>query len=63
MDLNQLYFDHQILRMRADGSSLPGPRARHLRHAATIAARIGWVQRAAGAGAWPAWHRLAGGIA
>ena len=37
MDLNQLYFEHQVLLMRADRSDLPGERIGHERGAALIA--------------------------
>jgi len=47
MDLNELYSDHQVALMRADGTS------------SLIAGRIGGLQRALGAGAAPAWEALA----
>ena len=59
MDLNQLYFDHQILQMQADGTDLPGSRILHLRGAALVAGRIGCIQRAAGAGAAEGWSAIA----
>jgi hypothetical protein len=43
MDLNELYSDHQVAIMRADGTSSP----------------IAGLQRALGAGAAPAWEALA----
>lgn len=55
MDFNQLYFDHQVLLMRADGSTVPADAADHLRDAALIAARIGAMQRAKGADAEAYW--------
>src|SRR5688572_30360281 len=39
VDLNQLYFDHQILLIRADGAASPGTRRGHEREAAHVAAR------------------------
>jgi hypothetical protein len=59
MDLNQLYFDHQVLAMRAD--TAPTPRARQERRfdAALVAARIGCKQRAIGAPAARSWEALA----
>lgn len=60
MDFNQLYFDHQILLMRAAGSSVSADAADHLRHAALIAGRIGDMQRSKGADAEAYWSPPAG---
>ena len=59
MDLNQLYFDHQLAVMRA-GSTLSYElrRDRQL-DASLIAGRIGSMQRALGADAARAWETLA----
>ena len=59
VDLNQLYFDHQILLMRAAGSPVMADAALHLRDAARIAGQIGGVQRAKGASAEAYWNRPA----
>lgn len=56
MDLNQLYFEHQLLLMRATCG------AQHEKHevaASLIAGRIGCMQRALGAAAAPVWEGLA----
>lgn len=59
VDLNQLYFEHQVLLMQADRSDLPGEQNMHERGAALIAGRIGCIQRASGAGAAEAWSASA----
>ena len=59
MDLNQLYFDHQIAVMRA-GAASPGAPGRDRRlDASLIAGRIGCMQRALGAKAARGWETLA----
>jgi hypothetical protein len=59
MDLNKLYFDHQIAVMRADGAvSFAFGRDRRS-DASLIAGRIGCVQRALGAAAAEGWETLA----
>lgn len=58
MDLNQLYFDHQLLLMRA-ASSPAADAAAHLCQAARIAGQIGDLQRAKGADAQTYWARQA----
>jgi hypothetical protein len=40
MDLNKLYFDHQILLIRAQRAATPAVRHRHKAEAALIAGRI-----------------------
>ena len=59
MDLNQLYFDHQLSAMRA--ARLPTALLRReAKHAASaIAGQIEHIQRAMGALAAPGWKRLA----
>jgi len=59
VDLNQLYFDHQILLMKAYRA--PSPSGRHGFEAAAscVAGRIGSLQGALGAAAAPAWRALA----
>jgi len=59
VDLNKLYFDHQILLMRADGTEQAGERARHMHGAALVAGRIGCMQRAVGADAADGWSAFA----
>jgi hypothetical protein len=59
VDLNRLYFDHQILLMEAERASSSELRQRHCNGAALLAGRIGCMQRAMGADAAPAWSRAA----
>lgn len=59
MDLNQLYFDHQILLMKAARSPVSGDAALHLCKAAQIAGQIRGLQRARGADAEAYWNRPA----
>lgn len=59
MDLNQLYFDHQVLLMKAGNAASPGDRCDLRMGASHLAGRIGDIQRALGAGAAPAWEGLA----
>ena len=59
MDLNQLYFDHQVLLMRAARAPASADAVRDLRSAAQIAGRIGDLQRAKGAAAEGDWNRRA----
>lgn len=58
MDLNQLYFDHQILLMRAEGAPTPERYLARQREAALVASRIRNVQRSLGAAAAQAWTAL-----
>ena len=58
MDLNRLYYDHQISIIRAAKSG-PGGRACFEIIAARVAAQIGSRQRSLGASAAGAWERLA----
>ena len=55
MDLNQLYFDHQITLIRADGAATSAARRGHEAEAALIAGRIGQRQVRLGAAAACAW--------
>lgn len=55
MDLNQLYFDHQIQLIRADGAVSDEARAGHELAAARIAGCIGQRQARLGAAAACAW--------
>lgn len=48
MDLNELFFRHQIALIRADGAGAPIDRQRFSAQADGLAARIGRVQRALG---------------
>lgn len=59
MDLNQLYFDHQLSAVRA--TRLPTAVLRHeaKQVSSAIAAQIECIQRASGALAAPGWGRLA----
>jgi len=59
VDLNQLYFDHQIAVMRADGALSRQCRRDRRFDASLIAGRIGCMQRALRAGAAPVWEALA----
>ena len=59
MDLNRLYFDHQLSMIRAARSPTCDLRRDHVLHASHIAGRIGNAQRALGAAAAPAWEFLA----
>ncbi len=59
MDLNQLYFDHQILQMRADSTSRPLERVQNQRGASVLAGRIARRQHELGAAASAAWTALA----
>lgn len=58
MDLNQLYYDHQLSVIHA-GRSGPGGRASFEAVAARAAANISGYQRSLGAPAAGAWERLA----
>ena len=60
MDLNQLYYEYQVLRMRAERSRSPYMQRENEREAALIAATIGGLQHAAGAGAAHCWDKLSG---
>ena len=55
MDLNQLYFDHQIQLIRAHGAATVEGRRGHERAAAQLADRIGQRQVRLGAAAACAW--------
>jgi hypothetical protein len=59
MDLNQLYFDHQLLLMKADRAGTAHLRRRHEVAASTVAGRIGSLQTRLGASGAPAWDALA----
>jgi hypothetical protein len=59
VDLNRLYFDHQLSMIRAARSPTCDLRRGHTLHASQIAGRIGYAQRALGATAAPAWESLA----
>lgn len=56
MDLNQAYFDHQVLLMKARAARSLDERRGHEAAASCIASDIGRVQRALGAPAAPAWQ-------
>lgn len=56
MDLNRLYFDHQLSLMRASRSATCGGRRRHVSRALRIAGRIGFAQRSLGAAAATDWE-------
>ena len=56
MDLNRLYFDHQLLLMKAARTPWSDARAIDASH---LAGRIGCILRANGAAAAPAWEALA----
>ena len=59
MDLNQLYFDHQLLLMRAGRAASRKAQHEHEVCASHIAGRIGCMQRTLGASAAPTWEALA----
>ena len=61
MDLNQLYFDHQVLLIKAARADTCAARHEHEVSASHVAGRIGCMQRAVGASAAPAWDVLAAG--
>ena len=56
MDLNRLYFDHQLSLMRASRSPTCDDRRTHASRALRIAGRIGSAQRALGAAAALSWE-------
>lgn len=60
MDLNQLYFDHQILLMKARRAPPRGRRRGFETEASDIAGRITRSQHSLGASAAPQWQLLAG---
>ena len=59
MDLNQLYFDHQVLLMQATRARTHALRHCHEVAATHVAGRIGCMQRALGAHAARGWDTLA----
>ena len=59
MDLNQLYFDHQLLLMKARQTLSIEVRRAHEIGASLIAGRIGHLQRVLGAACAPAWEAIA----
>lgn len=61
MDLNQLYYEYQVFRVRAERARSPYLERECTRQAAMIAERIGRAQHALGAGAAAGWRRIAGG--
>jgi hypothetical protein len=63
MDLNDLYFRHQISVMRARSAPDDGARGGHQVRADELADKIGHWQRRAGAGAAAMWSSLARGDA
>lgn len=56
MDLNQLYFDHQISLMRAHGARNFSIRDVHMDHAAVTARQIELFQRSRNAPAFSRWE-------
>jgi hypothetical protein len=59
VDLNQLYFDHQLLLMKARRTLSAEARRAHEAGASLLAGRIGRMQRALGAEGAPAWEAMA----
>lgn len=59
MDLNQLYFDHQLLLIRADQAPSCASRNESRIGASHVAARIGTMQRGLKAAAALSWETLA----
>jgi hypothetical protein len=60
VNLNQLYFSHQLLLIQADHSASADTRRVRRAAASRIACRIGKVQRQLGAGGAPAWEAQCG---
>lgn len=58
MDLNKLYFDHQLLLMKARRPGTSQIRGEHLAAARAIAGRIATFQRGLGAASAAAWGTL-----
>lgn len=58
MDFNRLYFDHQLLLMRASRPGTDLARRTHEASARTLAADIAAFQRRLGAGSALAWAAL-----
>lgn len=58
VDLNALYFDHQLLLIKARRAASFGTRHEYEARASHIAGRIGRLQRRLGAAAALAWERL-----
>ena len=59
MDLNKLYFDHQLLVMKAKQALSAELRRTHEAATSLVAGRISHVQRALGAACAPAWEAIA----
>jgi hypothetical protein len=59
LDLNRLYFDHQLSLIRAREAATADLRRDHESEAALIAGRIGDKQRRLGAAAAGAWEQAA----
>ena len=59
MDLNQLYFDHQMLLMKAQAAPTWQRRCQHAVSASHVAVRIGRAQRELGAGGATGWEAAA----
>jgi hypothetical protein len=62
VDFNRLYFDHQLLLMKAQHTGSSVRRRAFQTEASDLAARITRFQRCLGAGAAPYWQRLAGAL-
>lgn len=61
MDLNQLYYEYQVLRVRAERARSPKLERECTAQAMAIAGMIGDRQHGAGAGAAHGWNRIARG--
>jgi hypothetical protein len=59
VDLNQLYFDHQMLLMKAQAAPAGQRRCQHAVSASHVAERIGHAQRELGAGGATGWEAAA----
>jgi hypothetical protein len=59
LDLNQLYFEHQLSLMRASQAPAGALRLRHEFAASVTAGRVGCIQRAARAPAADGWEAMA----
>jgi hypothetical protein len=59
VDFNKLYFDHQLLLMKAQQAPSSGPRCGFRIEASAVARRIGASQQSLGARAARQWQALA----
>lgn len=62
MDLNRLYFDHQLASSRAETADCDNSRETHSAEAAQLAEEIGKIQLSMGAAAAAAWTALGSAV-